>query len=105
MADAGYLPNFIRTRIVDAYADYVLDETDRAILVHTAGVTITLPASTLFQEGKVYSITNKTDGGFRIQAAEGELIFIGSTGLAYMDVLENEKSRDFQRHNQQWDVQ
>jgi hypothetical protein len=53
----------------------------------------------------VYSITNKSTGGFRIAAAEGEIIYVGSTPSTYLDILENEKSRDFQRHNQQWDVQ
>jgi len=105
MSDANYLPTFIRTRIVDVYNDYVVDETDRSILVHTAGVVISMPPSSSFQEGKVYSITNKSPGGFRIQAADGELIYIGNTGFQYLDILVNEKSRDFQRHSQQWDVQ
>jgi len=105
MADAFYLPSVGRNRIVDVHDNYSVEETDRSVLVHTANVIITLPPTSPFQEGKVYSITNKSDGGFRILAAEGELIYIGNTGQSYLDILVNEKSRDFQRHSHQWDVQ
>lgn len=82
--------------------DCVMLETDRGVRVTGAG-NVTFPVSTPFQQDKLYSVINASDGGtVTVTAAAGELIYVGNEPFSVYEMTPTVKSVDFSRKGNDW---
>ena len=91
---------------VDLYADGSFPElTTRNVMARIAGITVTLPPASEFQQGKIYSVINASDGTITVEAAPGELIYSGDQGTSSFEMPYIAKSQDFLRADNTWVLQ
>lgn len=97
-----YVPQTPPRAWVEHDGDCVMLETERGVRMNGVG-NVTFPASTAFQQDKLYSVINATDGGtITCTAADGEFIYVGNEPFSVFEMSENMKSVDFSRKGNDW---